>query len=243
MTSRYLAMWSGPRNISTAMMRSWENRADTMVHDEPFYAHYLANTDYDHPGKAEIIATYENDWEKVATQLTAPLPTGIDIYFQKHMTHHMLPNMNKEWLLKVTNCFLIRDPRRVLLSFTKVIPNPDIEQTGLPQQRELFDFVRQQTGKIPPVLSAKDVLTDPRRALNALCEAIDIPFDEAMMQWDAGKRDSDGIWAKYWYANVEASTNFMAYHEDETAIPEHLYDVWQACDTLYQEMAQYRLLT
>jgi len=242
MTSRYIAMWSGPRNISTAMMRSWENRADTIVHDEPFYAHYLANTDYEHPGKDEIIAHYENDWRKVAQHLIAPLPDGVDIYFQKHMTHHMLPHMTKEWMLNVSNCFLIRDPRRVLLSFAKVIPNPDIAQTGLPQQVELFNYVKEQTGKIPPVLSAQDVLSDPRWALMALCEAIDIPFDEAMLRWEAGKRDSDGIWAKYWYASVEASTEFMPYTADDTPIPDHLYDVWQACDTLYQEMAQYRLL-
>ena len=119
---RYVAMWSGPRNISTAMMRAWENRADTIVHDEPFYAHYLANTDYDHPSKQEIINTYESDWQKVVQQLTGDLPDNKSIYFQKHMTHHMLPHMSKDWMLNVTNCFLIRDPRRVLLSFSKVIP-------------------------------------------------------------------------------------------------------------------------
>jgi len=239
---RYIAMWSGPRNISTAMMRSWENRADTIVHDEPFYAHYLANTNYDHPGKQEIIDTYENDWRKVAAQLTGDLPAGKSIYYQKHMTHHMLPNMEKDWMLNVTNCFLIREPRRVLLSFSKVIPNPEIEQTGIPQQIDIFNFVREQTGQIPPVLSARDVLTNPHRALTALCKAIGIPFDEAMLSWNAGKRDSDGIWAKYWYAAVEQSTKFMDYRADDTPIPEHLQDVLEECDEMYQEMEQYRLL-
>lgn len=240
--SRMIAMWSGPRNISTAMMRSWENRADTIVVDEPFYAHYLANTNYEHPGKQDIMATYEQDWRKVAAQLTGELPAGKSIYYQKHMTHHMLPGMEKDWILKVTNCFLIREPRRVLLSFTKVIPDPDIEQTGLPQQIELFNYVREQMGQIPPVLSSKDVLTNPRKALSALCEAIDIPFDEAMLSWRAGKRDSDGIWAKYWYASVEKSTEFMPYQEDDRLLPAHLSDVLAECDALYQEMEQYRLL-
>lgn len=239
---RYIAMWSGPRNISTAMMRAWENRADTIVHDEPFYAHYLANTDYDHPSKQEIINTYETDWRKVAQQLTGDLPDNKSIYYQKHMTHHMLPHMRNDWMLNVNNCFLIRDPRRVLLSFSKVIPNPDIEQTGIPQQIALFNFVREQTGQIPPVLSSKDVLSNPRQALSVLCEAIDIPFDEAMLSWRAGKRDSDGIWAKHWYASVEKSTEFMPYQEDNTPIPEHLRPVLEECNALHQEIEQYRLL-
>ncbi|MEM9955535.1 MAG: HAD family hydrolase [Chloroflexota bacterium] len=242
MDSRYIAMWSGPRNISTAMMRSWENRADTIVVDEPFYAHYLANTEYEHPAKQDIIAHYENDWRKVAQQLIAPLPDGISIYYQKHMTHHVLPHMEKDWMLNVTNCFLIREPRRVLLSFSKVIPNPTIEQTGLPQQVELFEFVHHQTGQVPPVLSAKDVLVNPRGALTTLCEAINIPFDEAMLLWRAGKRDSDGIWAKHWYKSVEASTEFMFYQDDNTPIPEHLGDILAECDDLYQQLEQYRLL-
>lgn len=242
MTARYIAMWSGPRNISTAMMRSWENRPDTMVVDEPLYAHYLANTDYDHPGKQEIIAHYDNDWRSVATHLTAPLPDDVSIYYQKHMTHHMLPSISKDWILNLTNCFLIRDPRRVLLSFTKVIPNPEVEQTGLPQQLELFDYIRQQTGIIPPVLSAKDVLSNPRQALTALCDAIDVPFDERMLSWEAGKRESDGIWAKYWYSSVEKSTEFMSYQIDDTPIPDYLQAVLEECNDLYQQMEQYRLL-
>ncbi|GAB5491771.1 MAG: branched chain amino acid aminotransferase [Phototrophicaceae bacterium] len=239
---RYIAMWSGPRNISTAMMRAWENRDDTIVHDEPFYAHYLANTEYDHPSKQAIINAYETDWRKVAEQLTEKLPQNKSIYYQKHMTHHMLSHIEKEWMLNVTNCFLIRDPRRVLLSFSKVIPNPDLEQTGLPQQIDLFNFVREQTGKIPPVLSSKDVLSDPRLALTALCDAINIPFDEAMLSWRAGKRDSDGIWAKHWYASVEKSTEFMPYQEDDKPIPEHLRPVLEECNALYQQMEAYRLL-
>lgn len=239
---RYIAMWSGPRNISTAMMRSWENRSDTFVHDEPFYAYYLQSTDYEHPGADEVIATYESDWCKVAEQLIGIIPDGKSIYFQKHMTHHMLDNMDWDWILKLTNCFLIREPRRVLNSYTRVISNPEIDQLGLPQQVELFHYVHRNTGKIPPVLSEKDVLTNPGRALSALCEAIDIPFMDSMLKWPAGKRTTDGCWSKYWYSSVEKSTEFMPYHVDNRPVPEYLQDLLAACDELYNQMAQYRLL-
>jgi hypothetical protein len=239
---KYLAMWSGPRNISTAMMRSWENRPDCFVHDEAFYAHYLSMTDYEHPMKAEIIAAYENDWEKVAATLTGEIPEGKSIYFQKHMTHHMLPHIGKDWMLKLDNCFLIREPSRVILSFAKVIPNPELEQTGFPQQLELFRFVQQETGKRPPVLDAKDVLLDPRRALWALCDALGIPFMEEMLSWPAGKRESDGIWAKHWYASVEESTGFMPYQEEAVSIPKHLQALVDEAQAIYDEMADYRLI-
>lgn len=239
---RYIAMWSGPRNISTAMMRSWENRPDTFVHDEPFYAHYLEQTGIEHPGAEEIIATYETDWRKVAETLTGTIPEGKTIYFQKHMTHHMLDNMSWEWILKLTNCFLIREPSRVLISYTKVIPNPSIEQTGLPHQVELFNYVYRHTGKIPPVLSEKDVLTNPRRALTALCEAIDLPFMDSMLSWPAGKRDTDGCWSKYWYSSVEKSTEFMPYEEYVRHVPEYLLGLLEECNALYNQMEQYRLL-
>lgn len=239
---KYLAMWSGPRNISTAMMRSWENRPDCFVHDEPFYAHYLANTDYDHPMKDEIIAAYENDWRKVAETLTGEIPNGKQIYFQKHMTHHMLPHIEKDWMLKLSNCFLIREPARVILSFAKVIPNPELEQTGFPQQLELFRFVQKETGQNPPVLDSKDVLQNPRAALSALCDVLEIPFMEAMLHWPAGKRESDGIWAKHWYASVEASTGFMPYQEEAISIPKNLQPLVDMAQEIYEEMAENRLL-
>lgn len=239
---RYIAMWSGPRNISTAMMRSWENRPDTFVHDEPFYAHYLQTTGYEHPGADEVIATYETDWRKVVQEITGTIPDDKAIYFQKHMTHHMLDNMEWDWVLALTNCFLIREPRRVLLSYIKVVENPKIDQLGLIQQVELFHFVRAKTGQIPPVLSAKDALTNPRRALSALCAAIDTPFMETMLQWPAGKRKTDGCWAKYWYSSVEKSTDFMPYRQDDRPVPEDMRALLEECDELYNQMAQYRLL-
>lgn len=239
MDSRIIAMWSGPRNISTAMMRSWGSRADTTVIDEPFYAHYLVRTGYDHPGAAEVIETYETDWRKVVTQITGDIPHNKSIYFQKHMTHHMLDHMDRSWMANVSNCFLIRDPRRMILSFSKVIPEPKADQMGLAQQVELFNYVREMTGEIPPVISSKDVLTNPRETLSKLCAAIDVPFDEAMLSWKAGAHEADGIWGIHWYKSLENSTGFNPYHEDNTPLPPHLQPILDECQGMYDQMAQY----
>jgi hypothetical protein len=241
--SHLIAMWSGPRNISTALMRSWESRPDTIVHDEPFYAYYLANSPYKetHPSAEEIIAAYESDWRKVAAQLTAPLPQNVEIYYQKHMTHHMLEEIDLAWLLPLKNCFLIRDPRQVLISLAKVIPNPHIDQTGFPQQLRLFHYIQQRKGKTPPVIDSKTILLNPRHALTRLCEALEVPFREEMLQWPAGKRASDGIWAKYWYAGVEQSTGFMPYQDSDDPLPAHLTDLLATCNVLYSEIAQFQL--
>ena len=238
MSQRIIAMWSGPRNISTALMRSWASRADTCVIDEPFYAHYLQHTGYDHPGASEIIDAYETDWRQVIERL---LMNGRrePIYYQKHMTQHMLEHIDRSWLRKVSNCFLIRDPRRMLLSFAKVIPNPRLDQTGLPQQVELFNAVKEATGVVPPVIASRDVLLDPEGALRRLCAALDVAFDRAMLRWAPGKRDSDGIWAKHWYAIVERSTGFAPYEEDDTPVPENMRALLSECQALYDQMASY----
>ena len=173
-----LAMWSGPRNISTAFMRAFENRPDTFVCDEPFYAHYLQMTGLPHPGREEVIASQETDWGKVAAWLTGPVPEGKSIFYQKHMAHHLLPDMGREWLSRVTNCFLIRDPRAMLRSLVAKYPNPALSDTGLPQQWEIFDRVRQETGRVPPVIDARDLLANPRALLRVLCDTLQIPFSD-----------------------------------------------------------------
>lgn len=243
MSAHHIAMWSGPRNISTAMLRSWGSRADTFVVDEPLYAHYLANSPYrdQHPGADEIIAAYENDWRLVAKALTGDIPHSKLIYYQKHMTHHMLPQIDLAWTDVLTNCFLIREPSEMLVSLDKVIPNPELDQTGLPQQLELFERARQRTGKIPPVIDSADVLQNPRRTLSLLCEAAGVPFDEAMLSWEAGKRDTDGVWAKYWYDAVERSTGFSAYQPRTEPIPAHLREKWEQCEAIYQQLYPHRL--
>lgn len=240
MAQRIIAMWSGPRNISTALMRSWASRSDTRVIDEPFYAHYLKETGYDHPGARDIIAAYETDPQRVIDGLLAS-DNGKAIYYQKHMTQHMLEHIDRAWLTEISNCFLIRDPRRMLLSFAKVIPDPRLDQTGLPQQVELFNFVRQATGCTPPVIAARDVQRDPEASLRQLCAALDVAFDPAMLGWPPGRHASDGIWAEHWYANVEKSTSFAPYQPDDTPAPETMRALLDECQELYAQIAPYRI--
>ena len=238
MAQRIVAMWSGPRNISTALMRSWSSRADTRVIDEPFYAHYLQQTGYAHPAAQAIIEHYETDWREVARQLLADEGSE-SIFYQKHMTQHMLEHIDRSWLLKVSNCFLIRDPRRMLKSFAKVIPNPRLDQTGLPQQLALFDYVCAAGGQVPPVLRARDVLLDPEGCLRRLCHALDLPFDPAMLAWPPGPQPSDGIWGEHWYGSVIKSSGFAPYSEDDTPLPAHLSELLEQCQALYDQMARH----
>lgn len=232
-------MWSGPRNISTALMRAWGNRDDTYVCDEPFYAHYLEVTGIDHPGRDEILAIHERDWKKVVAWLTGDIPDGKPIFYQKHMAHHVLPNMDRGWLDDLTNVFLIRDPREMLTSLVKVTPNVNVEDTGLPQQWELFE--RLSEGRTPPVLDAKDVLDNPRGLLERLCDEIGVSFTERMLNWDAGPRETDGVWAKYWYAAVEKSTGFQPYKPKSDEVPDSLNTLLEECNTLYDRLYECRM--
>jgi hypothetical protein len=236
-----IAMWSGPRNISTALMRSWGNRPDTFVCDEPFYALYLVQTRIAHPGADEVIRHQENDWRKAADWLTGPIPEGKTIFYQKHMAHHLLPNMGRDWLDRVTNCFLIREPREMLTSLLHFLPEPTLADTGLPQQVEIFRQVQQRTGRTPPVVDARDVLDQPRRILTLLCDALNVPFTEAMLSWPPGRRSTDGIWAKYWYAAVEKTTTFQPYSPKNDAIPDSLRGLHERCDELYHQLYPQRL--
>ena len=237
-----IAMWSGPRNISTAMMRAWGNRPDTAVIDEPFYAYYLERTGKKHPGAAEVIAQGETDWRTIVRQLTGPVPSGKQIFFQKQMTHHLLPEINREWMIDLTNCFLIRDPREVIASYIKKNPDPTLEDLGFVQQAEIFDFVFNQTDSVPPVVDAKDVLQNPARMLRLLCDAIGVEFDNAMLSWPPGLRDTDGVWAKYWYDEVATSTSFQPYRSKNEPVPEHLREVHGQCHECYDRLYQHRLL-
>jgi len=235
-----LAMWSGPRNISSAMMRSWGNREDCTVVDEPLYAAYLAATGKPHPGAAEVIAAGEPDWRTVVRGLTEGEAGGKRVFYQKQMTHHLLPEMDRSWLGRLTNCFLIRHPREVLASYVKIVETPKLEDTGFPQQAEIFAWVREQTGRVPPVLDAADVLKDPRRMLSLLCETVGVPFRESMLSWSPGPRASDGVWAKYWYGEVEKSTGFRPYQEKRIELPERLEELATKCMPHYEIMHQQR---
>lgn len=237
-----IAMWSGPRNISTAMLRSFENRPDCFVTDEPLYSHYLKVTQKDHPGRDEVIAAHESDWRKVAAWLTGPVPNGKPHWYQKHMTHHLLPNIEREWMKDLTHAFLIREPRSMLISLGKVLERPKLEDTGLPQQVELFRRTQSQLGRNPPVIDSADVLKDPRRALGTLCDALGIPFHENMLSWPRGRRATDGVWAPHWYAAVEASTGFEPWKERHEELAPHLAPLLADCQALYAELAAARLI-
>jgi sulfotransferase family protein len=236
-----IAMWSGPRNISTAMMRAWGNRSDTAVIDEPFYAYYLKTTGKNHPGAAEVIAAGEMDWRKIVAQLTGTNPNGRRIFFQKQMTHHFLPEIDREWLGAVTNCFLIRDPREVIASYVKKREDPRLEDLGFTQQVEIFNFVRDRLNSIPPVIDAKDVLENPERMLRLLCDAFSVDFSKSMLSWPPGLRDTDGIWARHWYTEVAKTTSFQPYHPAGDEVPHRLHEIYERCRECYQRLYQFRL--
>jgi sulfotransferase family protein len=241
-----VAIWSGPRNISTAMMRAWGNRADTVVIDEPFYAYYLRATGKTHPGAGEVIAQGETDWRKVVEQLTGPIPESrhkgpSHIFYQKQMTHHLLPQVDRGWIVDLTNCFLIRDPREVILSYIKKNPEPTLEDLGFVQQLEIFDFVREQTGTVPEIIDAKDILENPGRMLRSLCGGIGVEFDQAMLSWPPGLRETDGIWAKYWYDEVARSKSFQPYKPREGVVPDRFREIYEQCRECYEQLYEHRL--
>jgi hypothetical protein len=239
-------MWSGPRNISTALLRSWGNRPDTWVCDEPFYAHYLLRTNLPHPGAAEVIREHESDWREVVAFLTGPIPAGRQVFYQKHMAHHLLPEIGRAWLDGLTNCFLIREPAGMLASLLKIYPEAGLEDTGLPQQWELFQRERERTGKVPPVLDAGDLLAQPEALLRHFCDLVEVPFREEMLQWAPGPRTTDGVWGKYWYSQVYRTTEFEpalpgADDRGRAVRPSVPSDLLSRCTDLYGLLHQSRI--
>jgi hypothetical protein len=232
-----IAMWSGPRTVSTALMRSFENRPDTVVVDEPLYAYYLARTGFDHPGRAEVIASMTTDWRAVLGQLAAaPMPGSASIHYQKHMTHHLLPEIDRDVLGGLTHAFLIRDPRRLLASYARVRSRPVLADLGLEQQVEIFHAFG------GPVIDSADILRAPRPALEALCAALGIEFSLAMLSWPAGRRPTDGVWARYWYDRVWRSTGFAQRAQSvDVDLPAELEPLAAECQPYYDELAAHRL--
>ncbi len=240
-TAIRLAVWSGPRNISTAMMRSWGNRSDTFVCDEPFYSNYLMETKLPHPLANQIIEHHESDWRKVVDWLTGDVPDGKAIFYQKQMTHHLLPHIDREWLAGVTNCFVIREPRDVITSYIKKNDEPNLEDTGFPQQLEIFNWVREHSGITPAVIDARDIQNEPRRMQGLLCDAIGVNFQESMLSWEPGLRETDGIWAEHWYAEVVRSTSFRPYKQKSDQVPNHLSEIHDQCLKAYHQLYEHRL--
>lgn len=239
---RRIAMWSGPRNLSTAMMRSFEARADVAeVWDEPFYAAYLAASGKDHPMRAEVLSAQAQDWRVVAAACAAAEgPPGTVIY-QKHMTHHMLPEFGRAWMDALAHVFLIRAPERVAASYAAKHEEVGLEDIGFVQQAELFDRMADRTGAAPPVIDAEDVRADPEGMLRRLCAAIGLPFDPAMLAWDSGRRDSDGVWGAYWYGSVEGSTGFAPPEPEPAALDGALAALAAAARPSYDRLRAHAL--
>ncbi|MDE0064995.1 MAG: HAD family hydrolase [Gammaproteobacteria bacterium] len=234
-------MWSGPRNLSTALMRAFENRGDTAVWDEPFYACYLSVTGSDHPGAAEVIAAGETDWRRVVERLTGKVPGNRAVYFQKHMTHHLLPSIDRCWMDDVENCFLIRDPRQVIASYSRIRDEVAADDVGIAQQAEIYDHVVSRCPRAPLVLDARDLLENPRRMLSALCERLGIAFTERMLSWPPGPRPSDGVWARHWYRSVRESTGFKTHVPTAHRLPAHLEPLARESERHYRRLWRHRL--
>ncbi len=238
-----IAMWSGPRNLSTALMRAWGSRADTAVVDEPLYAAYLAATGLEHPAREAVLESQPVDWRAVAEALLGPVPEGKAVFYQKHMAHHLLPAVGRAWLGGLRHAFLIREPAGMLASLARVTPDVTAADTGLPQQVALFEQTAERLGHAPPVIDAADVLADPPGVLAALCAALVVAYDPAMLAWAPGPRPEDGIWAPHWYSAVYASTGFAAPRAPDEApdVPDALRGVLDACRPLYDGLTAHRL--
>ncbi len=237
-----IAMWSGPRNISTAMMRAFENRADATVIDEPFYAAYLAITGELHPMRDEVLASQPRDWRRVAEALTGPVPGGAAVFYQKHMTHHMVGAVGLDWMAACRNVFLIRDPQAVVASYAKRRETVSLHAIGFERQAELFDREAQRLGRPPIVIDAADVLADPRGLLGALCAELGIAFSGRMLSWPAGKRATDGVWAPAWYDQVERSTGFQSPAARATPnLTDDQQRIADAAQPYYDRLARWRL--
>lgn len=233
-----IAMWSGPRNISTAMMYSFAARGDCDVHDEPFYASYLQSTGLDHPMRDEIIASQPTDPKEVISALSAENHNGFKISYQKHMTQHMVPAVPRDWVKGVRNVFLIRHPARVLASYVAKRDNPTLDDIGFRQQTELYQLVRDQN---PPVIDSSDIRRAPHKALRTLCDALDLPFTEKMLSWPKGGHAADGVWAKHWYGAVWNSTGFAEPEGPLPDVPKDLRDVLDEALPMYEQLYENRL--
>lgn len=237
-----IAMWSGPRNISTAMMRAFENRSDSFVSDEPLYGAWLELTGEDHPMREEAIAAMETDWRKVTEALTGPVPGSRPVWYQKHMTHHLLPEMiQRDWLSKLVHVFLIRDPHAVVASYLNMRGTVSAEEIGVPQQWALYRFVTEELGQAPPVIDSGEFLAAPEAHLRALCAQLGLEFVPEMLAWPPGPRDTDGPWAPHWYHSVRQSTGFGPPPAQMPEVSGRAGDVASCCRPVYQRLYERRL--
>lgn len=232
-------LWSGPRNISTATMYAFAQRNDTTVFDEPLYAHYLSKSpayDY-HPGAAEVLETMENDGEKVVKMMMGEHATPV--VFFKQMAHHLI-ELDWTFLNNCVNIILTRNPEEMLTSYNEQIETPSLQDVGYDLQLQILEYLQSKNLKVI-VLEAKQVLLNPQKVLTELCEQIGIPFDEAMLHWEAGARKEDGCWAKYWYKSVHQSTGFAPYKPKNQVFPERLKPLLTQCLPYYEKLEKLAL--
>ncbi len=238
-----IAMWSGPRNISTAMMYSFAARGDCAVWDEPFYAHYLATTGITHPMGGDVIANGETDYDKVVQACLAPPLRNEPVFYQKHMTHHMLPGQDWRWCLPLENVFLIRAPEKVLASYAAKREEVSLADIGFERQQDLFNLVADHLGHAPAVIDCDDVLANPTTTLSALCAATGINFTDAMLHWPSGPKPYDGVWARHWYNAVWKSTGFADPKTDYPSLGLELARIADEARPFYQVLAAHKLET
>jgi hypothetical protein len=236
-----IAMWSGPRNLSTAMMRSFGSRADTFVSDEPFYGCFLKTTGAEHPMRDETIATMDCDWESVIASLRGPTPDGSAIWYQKHMWHHMAGPIGFDDFAGFTHAFLIREPERMIASYLRKREAAAFENFGLDRQAEFFERESDRLGREPPVVDANDVLVNPEGVLSKLCEALGISWEPAMLSWKPGRRETDGPWAPHWYGAVEKSTGFGLPETGPVELPDDARALADRCCPYYERLAKHRI--
>jgi len=234
-------MWSGPRNLSTAMMRSFDSRADTFVSDEPFYAAFLKTTGLGHPMREEVIAAMDCDWASVMASLRGDPPEDRPIWYQKQMWHHMAGPIGYDDFAGFTHAFLIREPERMIASYLRKRESAAFEGFGLDRQADFFDREADRLGYAPPVIDANDVLEDPGGVLSKLCAALGIPWDPAMLSWQPGCRATDGPWAPHWYGAVEKSTGFGPPETDAVRLPDDARRLADRCRPYYERLARHRL--
>jgi len=226
-----VACWSGPRNVSTALMRSWSSRNDTFVSDEPLYAYYLKKTKLKHPMYSEIINYYPNNLDDIIFKLTTENIHGKKIWYQKHMAHHLIDLNKIDWIRNFHNCFLIRDPLEVIHSYSEKHNLKKIEDLGYLQQYEIIKFLEKSNISFS-VIDSSDLLTNPENVLSSWCKKININFDILMLSWEKGNHKEDGIWWKHWYDNVINTTGFQKYQKKDISIENKF-------DSIYNESMKY----
>ena len=241
MSEKRIAMWSGPRNISTALMRSFENRSDTTVLDEPFYAYYLFKTGLNHPGRDLVLDSQSSNLTDVINQCIGEIPEGNRIWYQKHMAQHNLENSDLSWILNLKNCLLIRNPKDVILSFKKKFLIDTVKQLGYPQQVQIYDYIKKKTGEGPVIIDAKDILKHPEKILQKLCSSLDIPFSFKMLSWPKGGRSTDGVWSPFWYMNVEKTTKFKKYKKSQEILEPSLLNLYDESMFFYKRLFDLRI--